>query len=166
MSEHVQILSKVWVAMIATAVLAGCAPPAHMRPMTPFLPGQRGELGAAWAAVGPRPIGPQEWEHGSQAWGSFQPTPRFDMSVVGVFADGVTAGLAFRWRAIESAWATAGVGAELGIGWMSFNLPVALLHGALRFIDTRLGLAGLRCGIAHQKHFHVKTLSRCVRRRS
>lgn len=110
--------------MLATA--SGCAPPAHMRPMVPMLPGHNGELGAAYAAVGPRPVGQDGWGHGTQAWGLLQPTTTFDMSVVGVFADGVTAGLALRWRGFESDHFAAGVGAELGVGWIALNLPVAV----------------------------------------
>lgn len=125
MSEHPRAPFFKLIAM-CIAGFAGCAPPAHMRPMMPLLPEHRGELGAGWASVGPRPVGQDTWGHGSQAWGTLQPTTWFDMSVVGVFADGITAGLALRWRAYESDRFTAGLGAELGIGWLGLNLPVAV----------------------------------------
>lgn len=96
-----------------------------MRPLNPMLPDHQAELGLAHTLVGPRPVGQDDWVHGAQAWSTWQPTGAFDLSFVGVFADGFTGGLALRWRALEGQHFAAGVGAEIGVGWLALNLPVA-----------------------------------------
>ena len=104
----------------------GCAPATYQRPMVPLMPDQRGEMGLAFNRVGPRPVGQDEWTSGGQAWGTYQPVTWFDVSLVGTFTDGFSAGLAMRWRAIESDNFAAGLGAELGVGWAALNLPISV----------------------------------------
>ncbi|MGK0358000.1 MAG: hypothetical protein ACI9U2_000283 [Bradymonadia bacterium] len=80
----------------------------------------------AFTRVGPRPVGQDEWASGAQAWGTLQPVTWFDVSLIGTFTDGISAGLAMRWRAIESSHFAAGLGAEVGIGWAALNLPISV----------------------------------------
>lgn len=124
MSEHLRVLLLAMMGL--GGLLGGCAPAAHMRPLVPLLPNHDGELGMAYTAVGPRPVGQDPWRSGAQAWGTLQPTASFDMSLVGVFADTFSAGLALRWRALETSAFAAGLGAELGVGWLAVNLPFAV----------------------------------------
>lgn len=111
---------------IAAWMLVGCAPAANMRPLTPMIPNDSTELGVAYTAVGPRPVGQDEWAHGGQVWGTYQPATYFDVSLIGAFADGVTAGLAVRWRALEFDRFATGLSAEIGAGWAALNLPLAV----------------------------------------
>lgn len=110
----------------AGGICTGCAPATYQRPMVPLMPGQRAEMGAALNRVGPRPVGQDEPAWGGQAWGTYQPVTWFDVSLVGTFSEGISAGLAMRWRAIESDNFAAGLGAELGVGWAALNLPFSV----------------------------------------
>lgn len=105
---------------------SGCAPATNMRPLTPMIPHDTTEVGVAYTAVGPRPVGQDDWAHGGQAWGTYQPVTWLDVSLVGAFADGITAGLAVRWRALETEHFATGLSAEVGAGWVAVNLPLAV----------------------------------------
>lgn len=126
-------------------LLGACAPAVGMRPMTPMLPHDDAEFGVAWTGVGPRPIGEQETTHGGQGWVTAQPLTWLDISLVGAFAEGsYTAGLAVRWRAVETEHFAAGLGAELGIGWAAVDLPVAVqvIDGFWAYSAPQLGTWG------------------------
>ncbi|MCA9526135.1 MAG: hypothetical protein KC549_07530 [Myxococcales bacterium] len=127
-------------------VASACAPAANMRPMTPMLPSHQGELGVAYTQVGPRPVGEDATMHGGQAWATMQPLTWLDISLVGAFASQglAVAGLAVRWRAIEVDGFAAGIGAELGTGWVGVDLPVAVrvFDGLWAYSAPQLGTWG------------------------
>ncbi|MCA9539670.1 MAG: hypothetical protein KC620_12325 [Myxococcales bacterium] len=131
--------------MLAAFALLGCAPAGNLRPMLPMLPDRHLEFGTAWTAVGPRPVGHDDWAQGAQAWATGQPVTWFDVSVVGAF-DGThgTAGLAMRYRALETDRVGLGLGLEVGTGWAGLNLPVAVrvFDGVWMYSSPQLGTWG------------------------
>lgn len=97
-----------------------------MRPMTPLPPGKRAEVGLAYTAVSPRPVGQDPWTHGGQAWATASATTWLDVALVGAFdSGGGTAGLALRWRALDHDRVALGLGVEVGVGWAGIQIPVA-----------------------------------------
>lgn len=127
------------------ALLVGCAPAANLRPMTPFPPGKRAEVGLGYTAVGPRPVGLDEWAHGGQGWATAAATPWLDVAVVGAFTDTAgTAGVAVRWRALDADRVALGLGVELGVGWAGVQLPVAarIVDGLWIYSAPQLGTWG------------------------
>ncbi len=136
------LLSTLLLALFVTA----CAPAANMRPMTPFPPGKRAEVGLAYTAVGPRPVGQDPWQHGGQAWATAAATTWLDVALVGAFDDaGGTAGLAVRWRALDHHRVALGLGVEVGVGWAGVQLPVAarLFDGVWVYTAPQLGTWGV-----------------------
>ncbi|MCB9544083.1 MAG: hypothetical protein R3F65_15815 [bacterium] len=131
--------------VLALAALAGCAPAAHLRPITPFAPDRVAEVGVGYVAVGPRPVGHDAWSHGGQAWASAAATSWLDVALIGAFDDTAgTAGLAVRWRALEGDRGALGLGVELGIGWAALEVPVAVrvVDGLWLYSSPQLGSWG------------------------
>lgn len=133
-------------ALLATAAL-GCSPAANLRPMTPLPPTARAEIGVGYTTVGPRPLQADEgWAHGGQIWGTWNAQTWLDIAVVGAFDDeSGTAGLAVRWRALETDRVALGLGVELGAGWAGVQVPVAarLLDGVWVYTAPQLGTWGI-----------------------
>lgn len=133
-------------ATLPLLLVLGCAPPLQMRPMTPPHPGRTAEVGAAFAGVGPRPVGEDEWAYATQAWATWPRGSRVDLSLVGAF-DGAraTGGLGFRVEAFRVPHFGAGFGVELGTGWVSFEIPLAVDIGDRVAIYTapQLGTWGI-----------------------
>ncbi len=113
--------------LVATLLALGCAPPLGMRPMTRPLPGHTVEMGAGFAAVGPRPVGQDDWGYATQGWVTAPRGSMVDVSLVGAF-DGAhgTAGLGFRVQTIRTQHIGVGLGVEVGTGWVAAELPIAL----------------------------------------
>jgi len=117
--------------------------------MTPFAPDAVAEVGLAYTAVGPRPVGQDAWQHGGQAWGTVAATTWLDLALVGAFDDvGGTAGLAIRWRALDADRVAVGLGMELGVGWAGLQLPVAarVMDGVWIYTAPQIGTWGVDLG--------------------
>ncbi len=111
---------------LLVAVLAGCAPGANLRPLTPM--GERRlEVGLGATTVSPRPYVDEPWRGASQGWVTGRPTRRLDLSVIGAFdGEAGTAGLSSRFRIVEGDWYAFGAGLAVGSGFIAVEMPFAL----------------------------------------
>lgn len=117
-------------ATLPLLMLLGCAPPLHMRPMSPPYKDRTAEVGTALAAVGPRPAGQDEWAYAQQAWATWPRGSIVDLSVIGVFdGDRVAGGLGLRVETFRNDYVGVGLGMEVGSGWVAIEVPLAVNFG-------------------------------------
>lgn len=134
-------------AALIAALLVGCAPPADLRP-TPGLPGGRdAELGGAAVAQSPRPFVDEPWRVSAQMWGSGRLGSQVELStVVAVDDQGVAAGVALRWIAVERGRFALGLELQAGWLWVALAVPasVRLFDDTRLYTAPRLGTFGAR----------------------
>ncbi len=132
---------------LALLLLAGCAPPAALRPVPGLAEGRAAELGAGAVAQSPRPYVTEPWRVSAQMWGSGELDRRLELSTVVTLDDqGAAAGVALRWVAVDTDRAALGVELQLGWAWIAVALPASVrLFGESRlYVAPRLGTFGAR----------------------
>jgi hypothetical protein len=123
------------------ACTAACGPIANFRPASGLMPDRSLEVGTGVARVSPRPYVDEEPATAGQVWVTGEVGDhRMALSAVSAFDDdAIGVGGALRVNAIRADRFAGGVEAELGYGWFSLSLPMAL-----RLVDQSFFYVGPR----------------------
>lgn len=135
-------LAQCLVCAVLLSVVAGCAPPAHLRPASAPEDGHLNEVGIAAVGVSSRPYVDENANFATQMWYTRELDKRWILSFISAYDDGAAlAGGALRFEAISTNVFSTGAEVEGGGLWGAVSLPMDVhLHNRIHlYTAPKLG---------------------------